>query len=62
MAFQNKLKQMLEEGYPAFGAAIHIPATALVEILGRVGYDFTLIDLEHGLYDIETAGELISRR
>ena len=59
MAFQNKLKQILEEGYLAFGASIRIPATALVEILGRVGYDFALIDLEHGLYDIETAGELI---
>ena len=59
MVFQNKLKQIVEEGYLAFGAAIHIPAPALVEILGRVGYDFAIIDTEHGLYGIETAGELI---
>lgn len=59
MVFQNKLKRMLKEGYLAFGVTTQIPATALVEILGRVGYDFAMIDTEHGLYDMETAGELI---
>ena len=43
----------------AFGATTQIPATALVEILGLVGYDFTMIDCEHGLFDMQTAGELV---
>ena len=59
MGYQNRLKQILHEGRVAFGASIQIPAAALVEILGLVGYDFTMIDTEHGLYDLETAGELI---
>lgn len=59
MEFQNGLKRILSEGYVAFGASIQIPATALVEILGIVGYDFVMIDTEHGLYDLATAGELI---
>jgi 4-hydroxy-2-oxoheptanedioate aldolase len=59
VGLRNKLKRIVDEGGVAFGATTHIPATALVEILGRTGFDFTMIDTEHGLYDIETAGELI---
>ena len=59
MGFENKLKKKLNQGYLAFGVTTHIPAPALVEIMGKAGYDFTMIDTEHGLYDIETAGELI---
>lgn len=55
----NKLKQLLAQGKVAFGATIQIPATALVEIVGRVGFDFTMIDTEHGMYDMQTAGELL---
>jgi 4-hydroxy-2-oxoheptanedioate aldolase len=59
MGFPNRLKQVLEEGRVAFGASIQIPAPALVEILGLVGYDFTMIDAEHGLFDMQAAGELL---
>ena len=59
MGFSNRLKRILDEGRVAFGASIHIPAPALVEILGLVGYDFTMIDTEHGLFDLQSAGELI---
>ena len=52
MWFSNRLKRILDEGGVAFGASIQIPAPALVEILGLVGYDFTMIDTEHGLYDV----------
>ena len=59
MGSDNKLRRILDEGGVAFGATTHIPAPALVEILGRAGFDFTMLDIEHGLYDLETAGELI---
>jgi len=59
MVFENKLKRMLQENQLAFGATIQIPSPALVEIVGRAGFDFVMIDTEHGLYSIETAGELI---
>jgi 4-hydroxy-2-oxoheptanedioate aldolase len=57
--YPNKLKQVLEDGRVAFGAATQIPAPALVEILGLVGYDFTMIDTEHGLFDMQGAGDLV---
>jgi 4-hydroxy-2-oxoheptanedioate aldolase len=55
----NRLKHIVEGGGVAIGACTQIPSTALVEILGLVGFDFTMIDTEHGLFDLQTAGELI---
>jgi 4-hydroxy-2-oxoheptanedioate aldolase len=59
MIRMNKLRQLVENGGIAFGATVQVPATALVEILGHVGFDFAMIDTEHGLFGIEAAGELI---
>lgn len=55
----NKLRQLVEDGGIAFGATVQVSATAFVEILGHVGFDFAMIDTEHGLFDMEAAGELI---
>jgi 4-hydroxy-2-oxoheptanedioate aldolase len=55
----NKLKRLLAEGGIAFGGVSHIPSTAIVELMGLSGYDFDIIDTEHGTYDIDAAGELI---
>jgi 2-keto-3-deoxy-L-rhamnonate aldolase RhmA len=59
MVRSNSLRQLIARGGVAFGATVHIPATALIEILGRVGFDFAMIDTEHGLFGIDAAGELI---
>jgi 4-hydroxy-2-oxoheptanedioate aldolase len=55
----NKLKRLLARGEIAFGGGSQLPLTAIVEIMGLSGYDFGIIDTEHGTYDIDTAGELI---
>lgn len=59
MPFENKLKKILDGGKLAFGSTSQIPSTALVEIMGIAGYDFVVVDTEHGLYTTDTAGELI---
>lgn len=59
MLFENKLKKLLSDGRLAFGQCSHIPSTAMVEIMGYAGFDFVMIDMEHGLYAVETSGELI---
>lgn len=56
---QNKVKKLLAEGRLVFGAGTQIAAPALVEITGLAGFDFTMIDTEHGAFDLETAGDLI---
>ena len=59
MVLKNKIKGMIAQGGIAFGGVSHIPSTAIVELMGIAGYDFDLIDTEHGMYDVDTAGELI---
>jgi 4-hydroxy-2-oxoheptanedioate aldolase len=59
MSFENPLKQKLDQGQVVVGAVVQIPAPAIIEILGYTGFDFVMIDTEHGMFDIQTAGELI---
>ena len=44
----NLMKQKLQQGLPAFGVSIMIPSPQLVEMVGRLGFDWVLIDCEHG--------------
>ena len=38
-----------------FGTWVKIPALETVEILGRAGFDFIVIDMEHALHSLQTA-------
>ena len=55
----NKLKQKLREGKPAFGVMITFPSPAVVEMLGYMGFDWVLIDNEHGSITIDTAEDMV---
>ena len=44
----NTTKAKLNEGEVVFGAIITRPAPDMVEIFGALGYDFVMIDCEHG--------------
>jgi len=51
---QNKMKAKLLRGEPVFGVSIMIPSPQIVEIAGKLGFDWVLIDCEHGTISIET--------
>jgi 4-hydroxy-2-oxoheptanedioate aldolase len=55
----NTLKQKLKEGKAVFGAMITFPAPPIVEMLGYMGFDWVLIDNEHGSITVDTAEEMI---
>jgi 2-keto-3-deoxy-L-rhamnonate aldolase RhmA len=55
----NRMKSLLLSGKPAFGVSIMIPSPQIVEMVGRLGFDWILIDLEHGAISLETAEELV---
>ena len=55
----NTLKQKLRDGKPAFGAMITFPSPPIVEMLGYMGFDWVLIDNEHGSVTVDTAEEMI---
>ena len=45
---KNKLKQKLLAGQPAFGVSVMFPSPQVVEMVGRLGFDWVLLDCEHG--------------
>jgi len=52
--FENPIKKMLREGKKTAGAWCHIASPSTVEILSRAGFDWLMIDMEHGPGDIMT--------
>jgi 4-hydroxy-2-oxoheptanedioate aldolase len=45
---KNKMKAKIKAGEPVFGISIMFPSPHLVEIIGLLGFDWVLIDCEHG--------------
>ena len=44
----NVAKKLLREGKPAIGTWISTRSPLLAEVMGRVGFDWVLVDTEHG--------------
>ena len=56
---ENTLKQRLEAGQAAFGVMLTFPSAPMVEMLGHLGFDWILIDNEHGSVTVENSEDLI---
>ncbi|MDA4136988.1 MAG: aldolase/citrate lyase family protein [Thaumarchaeota archaeon] len=56
---KNHLKKMLKEGKVALGATITIGHPYVAEVLGRVGYDWIMIDTEHAPLEPDTVQNLL---
>jgi 2-keto-3-deoxy-L-rhamnonate aldolase RhmA len=52
--FVNPLKQMLKQGKKTAGSWLHMGSPIASEIVGRAGFDWVIIDMEHGPGDIMT--------
>jgi 4-hydroxy-2-oxoheptanedioate aldolase len=55
----NRLPGLLRGDRPLFGIFAGIPSPALIEMCGHAGFDFVIIDNEHGPAGIETTEHLI---
>lgn len=53
------MKRKMLEGKPTLGPFVGWPAPAIVETMGWLGFDFVVIDCEHGIMDYETAENMI---
>lgn len=51
---ENRLKAKLAAGRPAFGVSVMIPSPQAVEMLGAAGFDWVLLDCEHGALSLES--------
>lgn len=50
--FENQVKRMLKEGQKTAGAWLQIASPFTAEIMSRAGFDWLIIDMEHGPGDI----------
>src|SRR5438046_5758956 len=55
----ERLRQALDSGAAVYGTWLQTPSPEVVEILGWSGWDFVILDLEHGPYGPETLPHLI---
>jgi len=52
---QGRLGDRIRAGETLLGTFVKLPAPAVVEMLGEVGFDFVIIDLEHSSLDFAQA-------
>lgn len=55
----NRVKQLLKEGKPAIGTFLNIPSIASAEIMANVGFDWLVVDTEHGAMDVSTMHDML---
>jgi len=56
---KNELKRRVEAGMPSLGIWLGLADPALAEISGHAGYDFAIIDNEHGIGDIRDVANML---
>ncbi|NWG14880.1 MAG: hypothetical protein HXY20_15255 [Acidobacteria bacterium] len=56
---KNTVKASLVAGEPVVGCFVTIPAPTAVEVAAAAGFDFIIIDAEHGSADLETVENMI---
>ena len=55
----NRMKQALQNGQSVVGTmVVEIRQPAVMQLLANAGFDFVIIDNEHGPFNIETIAEL----
>src|SRR5262245_3129770 len=55
----NTVKRKLQAGTPVVGAALAWPCPQLVEFCAIAGFDWVLLDAEHGPIDVRTCEEMV---
>ena len=55
----NQTRQKLADGQLVIGSFVYLPSARLTEIVGLLGFDFVVIDMEHGPVDIGVAEDMV---
>lgn len=56
----HQMLQQLKHGKPVSGSTVQINCTEIVEIVAHAGYDFVMLDAEHGAMGIAELKQLIT--
>lgn len=57
---RNRLKEALKTGAVQYGTFLSLPDPLAAERVSRVGWDWVLIDMEHGQIDLSTAATMMA--
>ena len=59
MIRKNALMEKMKDNGPVFGPFVRISSPAVVEILGYAGFDFLILDMEHGPLGMEKVEDMV---
>ena len=48
------MKEKLRAGKPVYGVSVMIPSPQIVEMIAAAGFDWVLLDCEHGTITLES--------
>jgi 2-keto-3-deoxy-L-rhamnonate aldolase RhmA len=51
---KNPMKEKLRAGQPVYGVSVMIPSPQIVEMIAAAGFDWVLLDCEHGTITLES--------
>src|ERR1700721_3321410 len=54
----NRIKAAMRAGRKACGYGLTFPSPWVIDILGKLDFDYVFIDGEHGPFDLERLGDL----
>lgn len=60
MRYENHTKASLRAGKTCYGTFQSIASSTVSEILAHRGFNWILVDMEHGAMDLETAGDMLA--
>ena len=56
---ENRMKSLIGAGKPAFGVSLQFPSPEIVEMIGQLGFDWVMLDAEHGSITPDNIGPLV---
>ena len=56
---ENRMKSLISAGKPAFGVSVQFPSPEIVEMIGQLGFDWVMLDAEHGSITPDNIGPLV---
>ena len=59
MAYENPFLAWLAAGKPAIGCWATTTETVIAEVLGHAGYDFVIVDMQHGTIELSTLAPVL---
>jgi len=56
----NRMRALWQEDKPALGILVTASSVQVMQVLARAGFDWLLVDMEHGVIDLTTAHGMIA--